>query len=132
LTPGIEKTLTEPYNSLVRACFASPRHAGELHGQFEQRLVASVGDETTAEAIAFSVGVAAGKIGSIQFRARGCPHFIAGAEYLCREMLGKPVATMQAVDVIKLTEPLAVPIEKFGKMLILEDALRALGAGTKP
>jgi hypothetical protein len=62
----------------------------------------------------------------LRFRAFGCPHLIAAAEELCSRCEGGPPGALQDVPVAHLMELLQVPVEKTGRMLLLEDAAHSL------
>ena len=51
---------------------------------------------------------------------------IADAEAFCDEVEGKAIAALTELDVSSLMNRLAIPVEKTGKVFILEDAARAL------
>ena len=111
-----------PYNSAVRACFGSPVHAGKAAGDivafFEDqgmriRLSASVQDSTITE---------------LRFLAWGCPHVIAASETFCRQYEGRPVAELELFATDQIMQDLAVPVEKTGRILVLEDTVRSLRA----
>jgi NifU-like protein involved in Fe-S cluster formation len=65
-------------------------------------------------------------IRTIRFQVYGCPHLIAAAEDFCDEAEGKSLSALQDVDVPGLMARLAIPVEKTGRMFILEDAAKAL------
>ena len=111
-----------PYNSAVRDCFASPDHAGRAKGDiaafFEDqgmriRLSASVQDSTITE---------------LRFLAWGCPHVIAASETFCRQYEGRAVTELELFATDQIMQDLAVPVEKTGRILVLEDTVRSLRA----
>ena len=115
----------DPYNATVRDYFASPAHAGTLDdaatGYFEDQglrieLRARVRDD---------------RIEVMRFRAHGCPHTIAAAEWLCRRYEGAAVAAFGDFELAHIMQDLAVPAEKTGRILVLEDAVRSLGQAIK-
>ena len=112
---------SDPYNAMVREYFADPQHAGDLEGAamgyfsdqgMHVRLAATVSGE---------------RITSMRFRAWGCPHVIAAAEAICRQYEGRPVAALEEFTSDHIMQDLAVPIEKTGRILVLEDTVRSLG-----
>jgi hypothetical protein len=62
----------------------------------------------------------------VRFRVFGCPHLVAAAEEWCRHTEGRPVSANDAPAVAALMTLLDVPTEKTGRILVLEDAWRAL------
>ena len=70
----------------------------------------------------------ADEVAEMRFRVYGCPHLIAAAEALCNEREGGAVAGLSAFVLEEFMSRLAVPVEKTGRILLLEDALLALWA----
>ena len=111
-----------PYNSLVRAYFANPDHAGSVAGG----AVAYFQDQGMC--IRLSAGVTGGTITELRFLAWGCPHVIAATEAFCRKYEGRPVVELERVETAQIMQDLAVPVEKTGRILVLEDTVRSLRA----
>jgi len=111
----------DPYSSLVRAYFARPEHGGKLAAG-TTALVAAQGVR-----IELAATCDGGRLQALRFRAWGCPHVIAAAEAFCREFEGAPVAALEGFSAGAIMDKLAVPVEKTGRILVLEDAVRALG-----
>jgi len=118
--------LPDPYNDEVRACFENPVHAGELEGDYAQVLEADVRESREGARLVLCAGLNGGKIATLRFRARGCPHLIAAAEMLCSSLEGAEAAQLAALTVSDLMDRLAVPDSKTGRLLLVEDAARAL------
>jgi NifU-like protein involved in Fe-S cluster formation len=74
-----------------------------------------------------SASVDGENVSALRFRARGCPHTIAVAEAVCEALEGRPVAGLLEFSAGDLMEYLSVPVEKTGRILVIEDAVRALG-----
>ena len=111
----------DPYSARVRALFAHPAHAGGLD---DGRTVAAAGQDVRLELS----GVATGeRLNALRFRAWGCPHVIAAAEAACAGLEGAEIAELLEFSAVDLMENLAVPVEKTGRILVIEDALRSLG-----
>jgi NifU-like protein involved in Fe-S cluster formation len=111
----------DPYNKAVRELFANPGHAGTV----ADGAVVLVDDQGVR--IELSASVASGRIAAMSFRAWGCPHLIAAAEWVCAEYQGKPVSALEIPPTDRIMEDLAVPAEKTGRILVLEDAIQSLG-----
>lgn len=122
----LEMIGNEPYNKVVRDCFENPDHAGDLQGEYAQVLTSEVMESEQGARIVLSAGIADGMIAQMCFRAWGCPHVIAAAEMLCRDRENGPVSGLSAIDANGMMEQLSVPVEKTGKILLLEDALKSL------
>ena len=111
----------DPYSARVRAHFAAPTHAGVLDDGHAVRLD---GPEVRVQLSAIVEG---GIVAAMRFRAWGCPHTIAVAEAACAALEGRPVADLLEFSARDLMEELAVPVEKTGRILVIEDAVRSLG-----
>ena len=111
----------DPYSARVRALFANPAHAGGLDGG---RTVAVAGQDVRLE---LSAAVAGERLDALRFRAWACPHVIAAAEAACARLEGARIAELLEFSAVDLMDNLAVPVEKTGRILVLEDAVRSLG-----
>ena len=111
----------DPYSERVRALFASPAHAGTLDGP-------SVRIDDQGVRIEISAALAAGTLEKLAFRAYGCPHTIAAAEAFCADFEGREAEALEGFSGADLMQNLPVPHEKTGRILVLEDAVRSLGA----
>jgi len=111
----------DPYNRAVRAYFADTEHRGDVRdgavGYFEDQ----------GMRVRLSAEVVGGTITRLAFRAWGCPHVIAAAEAVCRQFEGRSVAELEQFTSGQIMRDLAVPVEKTGRILVLEDTVRSLG-----
>ncbi len=115
------------YNERVLECFSAPRHAGPLTPGGP--VYSGRAQESAAGARVVLLCHSDGDhISEMRFSAWGCPHFIAAAEWLCRELESQPLAQLNEFDIRSVQRLLAVPVEKTGRILTLEDALEALKA----
>jgi NifU-like protein involved in Fe-S cluster formation len=115
----------DPYNSLVRKLFANTAHAGSV--------AAAVSAEKSGQGVRielFASGTAAA-IEQLRFSAWGCPHLIAAAEAVCAEYEGQTASQLEEFSVADLMQRLAVPAEKSGRIIALEDAVRLLGTALR-
>ena len=115
----------EPYSPRVRQLFDDPRHAGSL-----QPAATAASDDHGMRIRLFAI-TAAGEISQLRFQAWGCPHFIAAAEAFCSAYEGRPVTDLDQFAAQELMQSLAVPVEKTGRILVIEDAVRALETGLR-
>lgn len=116
----------EPYSERVRELFTRPDHAGDLENPDAQVHI----DEQGVR-IALAVRCDGGDISCLRFRAWGCPHVLAAAEWFCREFEGRPVRALQTFGAADIMRSLSVPREKLGRILVLEDAVRSLGKSAR-
>ena len=114
------------YNSLVRALFSNPRHATDNRAIKGRQHEARVCDSGAGAKIVLRAITDKDVLASLRFRVFGCPHLIAAAESSCERFEGGPVNELSNFDVPHLMETLGRPIEKTGRILLLEDAIRSL------
>jgi len=112
---------TDPYSARVRELFCAPAHAGELDSPLR------VAADDQGVRIELSAEVAGGEVRALRFLAWGCPHVIASAEAFCADFEGRPVAELLEFSASDLMQSLSVPLEKTGRILVIEDAVRSLG-----
>lgn len=74
--------------------------------------------------IRFRLRVRAGRVSSVSHRAYGCPHTLAAAAWLAEQLPGRTRETLIPGAPAEWAEALAVPLEKLGRLLTLEDALQ--------
>jgi len=113
---------TDPYSPRVRELFAEPAHAGSL----DSPCTAAVDDQDIR--IHLFATLENGRIAALRFKAWACPHVIAAVEAFCTEFEGRPAADLLEFSTSDLMQSLSVPVEKTGRILVLEDAVRSLGS----
>ena len=82
--------------------------AGGPQGEAWVRLHLRVHEDTVIEA---------------RFQALGCPHTVATASWLVKQLAGRSRATAQPGSPAEWAGTLGVPVEKLGRLLLIEDAL---------
>jgi NifU-like protein involved in Fe-S cluster formation len=108
------------YNELTRRYFTNTAGAGELHGPGVFRGAAgNLGQGTWVQ---FDLQIRAGSVAAARFLAFADPHTIAVSAWLTEQAVGKLVRPNLSESVQALQERFAVPIEKTGRLLIIEDA----------
>ena len=116
----------EPYNDTVRRHFAHPAHAGDLQGGYPHVVTADVSESEAGLRVVLAAHLDGNIISRLRYRVFGCPHLIAAAEELCARFEGETLDALQDVPVTRLMELLEVPVEKTGRLLLLEDAANVL------
>jgi hypothetical protein len=117
----------------IRALFAALDHAGELPdaGAGPERVIrGEAGSEALGTRVCFALQLAPGRVAAVRYRAYGCPHTLATCEWLARQLEGCCVAggALEAPGVgnpLEWSERLGLPGAKLGRLLVIEDALRA-------
>lgn len=118
------------YGAEVRRRMAGLVGAGELvpgAGVVQAR----AGDREQGAEVLLQARVEAGQAAELRFRAFGCPHFIAAASWLTDRLRGATRSGFEDWDWREAATALEVPPAKFGRLLVLQDAVRAL-AGNWP
>lgn len=112
----------DPYSTRVRELFANPQHAGAA----ENGATAYFSDQGMR--IRLTARLESGVLDELRFQAWGCPHVIAAAEAFCCHFEGRPAADLEQFESARIMQDLAVPVEKTGRILVLEDTVRSLRA----
>jgi NifU-like protein involved in Fe-S cluster formation len=108
------------YSELTRDYFESAANAGELAGPGVFR--GAAGNREQGTWVQFDLQVKVKAISAAKFLAFACPHTIAVAAWLAQQAVGRPLQPALPENVAALRERFAVPIEKMGRLLIIEDA----------
>ena len=117
--------IDEPYSARVRALFADPVHAGCVDGGTTIRV------DDQGVSLCLCATSEAGRVETLRFKAWGCPHVIAAAEAFCAGYEGRLASELLEFSASDLMKSLSVPLDKTGRILVLEDAVRALGAALR-
>jgi hypothetical protein len=119
------------YSDLTWEHFTHPLCCGELTGPDVRR--GAAGSRTDGAWVQFDVQFAPGdpqaQVRAARFLAFGCPHVIAVADWVAGAAVGSQAGPSLPESVQSLRERFAVPVEKTGRLLIVEDAwIAALSA----
>jgi hypothetical protein len=116
------------YNELVTRCFFAPPTS--FDGPFEGAASAANGSVL----VYFRTAVEGQKFAGLGFRVFACPHIIAACRQVVERLEGEPVSAAVAINWPELQQTLGMPVEKAGKLLIIQDAIESLcheiGAGS--
>jgi NifU-like protein involved in Fe-S cluster formation len=113
------------YSTLVIEHFERPRNSGRFE-RAANTIQGSAGRRSQGTVFTLSAHLAAQRIEAVRFEAYGCPHCIAAGSWLSERLVGATRADLQAWRWREAAEALQMPPEKWGRLLILEDAVRAL------
>lgn len=113
------------YSPLVVDHFDRPRNAGRLEPAPDV-ITAQAGQREQGAEFVVSARIAGERIAAARFEVYGCPHCIATASWLSERLVGLTLADLEAWSWREAVAALQIPPEKRGRLLILEDALRAL------
>ena len=109
------------YSELTRRYFESATRAGTLPDAFR----GAAGHRDQGTWVQFDVQIDVAAIADARFLAFGCPHTLAVAAWLAETSIGTPLRRDMPESAAALRERFAVPVEKLGRLLIVEDAWRA-------
>jgi NifU-like protein involved in Fe-S cluster formation len=113
-------TRTVNYNQLTRRYFESPANVGALSGPGVFRGAAGKREEGTW--VQFDLRCVSGTLQAARFLAFACPHTIAVSAWLAEQSVGKTVTRTLPESVQELRDRFDVPVDKMGRLLIIEDA----------
>ncbi len=89
------------------------------------------GRQSDGTEVFFELWMGDGIVKSARFSAYGCPHTLAVAAWLCDALEGSRLDAGSAGHPADWAQKFAVPVEKLGRLLIVEDALRAAIVGSQ-
>lgn len=119
------------YSPEVLQRFGLPQADGEFPDETEGVVRGEAEDRSLGIWVRFDVQVRDGMIQAVRFRLFGCPHATAAASLICERLKDKPARSLSGLDLRVVADSLGLPVEKYGKLLKIEDALlecwRALG-----
>jgi NifU-like protein involved in Fe-S cluster formation len=108
------------YNEATLHYFRTAETAGVLAAPGTWRGTAGTREQGTW--VQFDVLIGEGIIRDARFLAFGCPHTIAVSGWVAEQGVGQGVRAALPETVQDLSERFAVPVEKRGRLLIIEDA----------
>jgi NifU-like protein involved in Fe-S cluster formation len=108
------------YNEATLHYFRTAETAGVLSGPGTWRGAAGARERGTW--VQFDVLIGEGVIRDARFLAFGCPHTLAVSAWVAEQAVGRDVCAALPESVQDLSERFAVPVEKRGRLLIIEDA----------
>ena len=126
----MERALTPLTRRYFLAAARVPRFAqaqppaGVRHGR--------AGRRTDGTEVFFELEIAGEFVKSARFSAYGCPHTLAVVAWLCEVVEGSRVDAAVPQTPADWARKFEVPAEKLGRLLIVEDALRAALLDEKP
>ena len=115
------------YSALVIDHFDHPRHSGQFEPAADV-IEGTAGRFADGVQFTLSARIAGDVIADVRFRAFGCPHCVAAASWLSERFIGIGPQELAQWHWREVAAALEVPTEKRGRLLVLEDAVRALAA----
>lgn len=102
--------------------FRAPSAAGRLEG--DGVIQGEAGREADGARVRFFLRVAGEFVTEARFLAYGCPHTLAAAAWLAVQLPGRNRAALVPGRPADWAATLEVPLEKLGRLLMVEDALQ--------
>lgn len=124
-------TAVPGYNRLVLEHFRHPRHVGFLPAG-PGVIQGQAGSRDAGAEIVLSLRLESGRVAAVRFQAFGCPHFLAAASLVTELLPGQALVDLAQWQARELGEQLGFPVEKRGRLLILEDAVHAAAQTCQP
>jgi NifU-like protein involved in Fe-S cluster formation len=115
------------YNALVLEHFERPRNGGRF-APAADTIEGVAGSAAQGAMFRLSARLADRRIAQVRFEAYGCPHCLAAGSWLSECLIGATCEDLETWHWRSAADVLEVPAEKRGRLLILEDAVRALAA----
>ena len=106
----------------LRRLSPASEHGGGC-GQAVGEVVGEAGGPGQEVWARFRLQVTGGVVKSALFKAYGCPHTLAVAAWVTDRLRGRGRADLAPGTPAEWAEALAVPVEKLGRLLVVEDAL---------
>jgi NifU-like protein involved in Fe-S cluster formation len=113
-----------PYSSRVVEYFSHTPNAGIPAGDEPNLFSGSAGNREHGTEIVFHMRVQDGSVDAMGFQVFGCPHTIAACCLATEMLTGRPAGALTELTPESLCTALEVPVEKKGRILVLQDALR--------
>lgn len=113
------------YSDLVIDHFERPRNAGRFAPAADV-IEGIAGSVAQGAMFTLSARIVADRVSALGFEAYGCPHCVAAGSWLSERLIGSTREQLQTWHWQEAADALAMPAEKRGRLLILEDAVRAL------
>jgi nitrogen fixation protein NifU and related proteins len=113
------------YSAVVAEHFRQPRNIGRFAAGADI-VESSVGSLEQGVSFHLSAQVAGDRLKAVRFESYGCPHCIAAASWLSERLVGCTREDLERWNWREAADTVELPAEKRGRLLILEDAVRAL------
>ncbi len=109
----------------VRELFSRLGGAGTLGDATGTVLRGEAGQASGEVWVRLHLRVCADTVIEARFQALGCPHTLATASWLAAQLAGRKRPDVQPGSPREWGQALGVPVEKLGRLLLIEDALHA-------
>lgn len=122
----------DPLSARVRAYFTSLPGAGTPPPDEAGWRTGRAGSEAAEAVVVVHLRLSpSGQLLALRYQAWGCPHVLATLAWLAEVWPGQPGSALPAGGPQGWARELDVPVEKLGRLLVIEDAVRAAIEGPK-
>jgi cysteine desulfurase len=122
--PATVATDDPRYGTEVQQRLRTLAGAGRLPAA-TRKVTGRAGDREQGCDVELEFALDEGRISQAAFVAFGCPHLLAAASWLTEQVRGWTRAELEAWDWQEAARALEIPPAKFGRLLTLQDAVRA-------
>jgi len=85
----------------------------------------AAGSQSDGAEVRFWVKAGGGCVQAVSFLVYGCPYTVAAAAWMAHHARGLSLAEVERTAWLEVERSLSVPAQKRGRLLIVEDALKA-------
>ena len=112
------------YSPKVAEYFMRTPYAGVPEGGAKGLFSGAAGDRAHGTEVVFHMRVRDEAIAAVGYQVFGCPHTIAACALAAERLTGGPVGALMEMRPDSLAAELDAPVEKMGRILVVQDALR--------
>ena len=113
------------YEPEVNQRFLSPKRAKSFKEGIEGVVSGESSDRTLNVWVRFQVQVINGLIRAVRFNVYGCPYTVAAVDWAAEWLEGRETGALLDLGMIDRRKELGVPVDRLGKLLLIEDAAAA-------
>jgi NifU-like protein involved in Fe-S cluster formation len=115
----------DPLSPLARRYFSETPRAGTFPPGTAGVISGEAGRRADGAHVRFHLRVEGETVKDARFQAYGCPHTLAAAAWVAEQLPGRRLSALVPGTPEQWLQALAAPVEKLGRMLVVEDALAA-------
>ena len=113
------------YEPEVKKRFLSPNRVKSFEEGIAGVVTGESSDRTLNVWVRFQVQVINGLIRAIRFNVYGCPYTVAAVDWAAEWLEGRETGALLGLGMIDRRKELGVPLDRLGKLLLIEDAAAA-------
>jgi cysteine desulfurase len=115
--------VTRELNRLRRLSPATPD--GPAPGETgSERTIGEAGSVAGGTWVRFALAIDRGRVTDARYKVYGCPHTLAAAAWFAEQLRGRRIEDVLEGGAREAARQIEVPVEKLGRLLVIEDALR--------